>query len=71
MVLGNITSFNQDVFDQQTTRMIVVLRLSFRSLENIELKKWIRMALLATYPSKLLNAHQIRSSLDIQAEIAR
>ena len=50
---------------------MIVLRLSFRSLENIKLKKWIRMTSYIPLLSTLLSIKQIRHVLNTQALISR
>lgn len=50
---------------------MVALHLPFRALENIELKKWIRMISFAPAPPKLLNSKSISEALLEQAVSAR
>ena len=52
-------------------KMIIALRLPFRALDNIQLKKWIRMACFASSPPQLLSPYQLRESLQEQAILAR
>jgi hypothetical protein len=52
-------------------KMMIALRLPFRSLDHIELKKWIRMASYASSPPILITPRQLQRSLLEQAEITR
>lgn len=44
--------------------MVTALRLSFRSVENVELRKWVRMASLADKPPEILSERQLRDRLN-------
>jgi hypothetical protein len=66
VLVKGITQFNQTAFNDQTLRVIAALRLSFRSLENIELRKWIRMASYARTPPLLMTTGDIQSQLASQ-----
>jgi hypothetical protein len=69
--VDQIKSFNQEAFNQQTLRVIAALRLSFRSLENIELQRLIRMASLAHSPPELLKPGAVRERLQQQVNTGR
>jgi hypothetical protein len=43
--------------------MIIALRLSFRAIDNIELRKWVRMASFASSPPTTLTEKQVRDKL--------
>ena len=51
--------------------MIAALRLPFRALDNIELRRWIRMASFARKPPEFLRPKDVREGLQTQVEIGR
>lgn len=52
-------------------KIVAALHLSFRSLENIELRKWIRMASFAPSPPTLLSPRGLQDAMAEQVLIAR
>jgi hypothetical protein len=71
IVLDNIESFDQETFNEQTMKMICALRLPFRAVNNLEFKKWIRMASFAKSPPRILSPYDITKALAETAERSR
>jgi hypothetical protein len=51
--------------------MICALRLPFRAIEHIELKKWVRMASFASSPPKIMSADEVTDLLKKQVNASR
>jgi len=69
--LENIDSFDPEMFEAQTIKMICALRLPFRAIEHIEFKKLVRMASFAPSPPKIMSAYDATNLLKKQVDASR
>lgn len=70
-IINGAFSFDADKFHHQTLKVIAALKLPFRSLNNIELQRWIKMAMYAKRPISLLTPFVARNRLVEQVNLER
>jgi hypothetical protein len=71
MVFNGSFILTKDKWEEQRLKVIAALRLPFRALEHIELRRWITMAMAARQPLSLLTPFVARQKLVEQVQTSQ